>query len=178
MDVKQKAAKWLAHFALAMTLVVSAATTGNAEAVKAKVGKVLIEKAGKAAKQRGQLKPFDGEVKNFLPEQQADEGKRMRKSRGEDEKPAENRRWQNIKDHAKFGGKHFLQGQAAYCAFLSDEKCAEFRKKETLRQEKTADNIRRKIKNKSITPAGEHGARKVITREGGVIPSKRVKQWK
>ena len=51
MTVKQKATKWLAHFALAVTLVMgAAATTGNAEASKGKAIKKILEKITKPPK--------------------------------------------------------------------------------------------------------------------------------
>ena len=51
MTVKQKATKWLAHFALAVTLVMgTAATTGSAEAFVGKAAKELIEILAKTTK--------------------------------------------------------------------------------------------------------------------------------
>ena len=51
MTVKQKATKWLAHFALAVTLVMgAAATTGSAEAFVGKAAKELIEILAKTTK--------------------------------------------------------------------------------------------------------------------------------
>ena len=51
MTVKQKAAKWLAHFALAVTLVMgTAATAGSAEASISKVVIKILEKIAKATK--------------------------------------------------------------------------------------------------------------------------------
>ena len=59
MTVKQKATKWLAHFALALILVMGTVTTGSAEAAAAQATKAVIKiikkilKGGKSTTQKG-----------------------------------------------------------------------------------------------------------------------------